>query len=154
MITGEYKPGQGYSLRQTVSATAANNPNRDVNGQPTTNQSQMLANDPVAGKTVWTRDWKYANQVPVLATSADLLFPCGNDSGVFRALNAKDGKDAWSFKFGSRCRQSPITYTFGGKQFSAVIASSAANNTAVAAPDDANRYRRSGSTLYVFKLPG
>jgi len=35
--------------------------------------------------------------------------------------------------------------------------SQAASNTAVAAnaaADDANRYRRSGTTLYVFKLPG
>ena len=36
------------------------------------------------------------------------------------------------------------------------VASSAAANGAVAfdaAPDNANRYRRSGSTLYVFGLP-
>ena len=63
----------------------------------------------------------------------------------------------WNFKWGSRCRQSPITYTFGGKQFVAVIASSAAANTTVAAnaaPDASDRHRRSVSTLYVFKLPG
>ena len=157
MITGEYKPGQGYTLRVSITAPAGTNPNRDVAGQPTTNASQLLAMDPVAGKTTWTRDWKYSNQVPVMATAGDLLFMCGNDQGVFRALNAADGKDAWVFRWGSRCRQSPITYTQGGKQFVAVIASSASANTAIAAnaaPDAADRYRRSGSTLYVFKLPG
>ena len=156
VITGEYKPGQGYTLRVSISAPGGT-PYKDINGADTKMQSQLLANDPVAGKTVWTRDWKYSNQVPVMATASNLLFLCGNDSGVFRALNAQDGKDVWSFKFGSRCRQSPITYTQGGKQYVAVIASSAAANTAVAAnaaPDDANRYRRAGSTLYVFKLPG
>ncbi len=43
-----------------------------------------------------------------------------------------------------------------GRQYVAYIASSAANNGAVAvnaAADNANRYRRSGSTLYVFALP-
>ena len=43
-----------------------------------------------------------------------------------------------------------------GKQYVAIIASSAAANGAVAfdaAPDNQNRYRRSGSTLYVFALP-
>ena len=47
---------------------------KDINGQPTTLQSQLLANDPINQKTVWTRDWKYSNQVPVMATAGDLLF--------------------------------------------------------------------------------
>ena len=45
----------------------------------------------------------------------------------------------------------------GGKQYLAVTSSSAAANNAVAANAAANaadRYRRSGTTLYVFKLPG
>ncbi|MGV8840948.1 MAG: PQQ-dependent dehydrogenase, methanol/ethanol family, partial [Bauldia sp.] len=63
----------------------------------------------------------------------------------------------WEFRTGSRFNQSPITYIGpDGRQYVAIIASSAAANTAVAADapaDDANRYRRSGSTLYVFGLP-
>ena len=63
----------------------------------------------------------------------------------------------WEFRTGSRFNQSPITYIGpDGKQYLAIIASSASANTAVAvdaAADDANRYRRSGSTLYVFSLP-
>ncbi|MGV8839928.1 MAG: hypothetical protein ACWA6X_06445, partial [Bauldia sp.] len=58
----------------------------------------------------------------------------------------------------SRFNQSPITYIGpDGRQYLAIIASSAAANTAVAydaAPDNQNRYRRSGSTLYVFAIPG
>ena len=97
------------------------------------------------------------NRNPILATASDLLFQGGNDQGVFRAFDAKDGKVLWSFRTGARYKQSPISYSFQGKQYIAIIASSAAANTAVAAnarADDANRYRRSGSTLYVFKLPG
>ena len=62
-----------------------------------------------------------------------------------------------AFRTGSRFNQSPITYLGpDGRQYVAIIASSAANNGAVAfdaAPDNANRYRRSGSTLYVWALP-
>ena len=153
MITGEYKPGTGYSLQQGVTA----GPNKLIDGTVTTLASQLLANDLVGRKTAWKVDYKFANQVPVMATAADLLFMCGTDAGMFRALNARTGATVWEFRSGSRCRQSPITYLYQGKQYMAVIASSAATNTAVAAtaaPDDANRYRRSGSTLYVFKLPG
>ncbi len=73
-----------------------------------------------------------------------------------RAYNATNGEEVWEFRTGSRFNQSPITYMHDGKQYIAIIASSAASNTAVAvdaAADDAARYRRSGSTLYVFALP-
>ena len=85
------------------------------------------------------------------------MFQGGNDKGVFRAINANTGAIAWEFRSGARYNQSPITYMHGGKQYVAVISSSAAANTAVAAnaaADAADRYRRSGTTLYVFKLPG
>jgi lanthanide-dependent methanol dehydrogenase len=157
MITGEYKPGQNYQLRVSVTVPGGQ-PNKLVDGTNTPNESQLLAIDPVANKTVWTQNHRYSNQVPVLATASDLLFTCGNDKGVFRATDAKTGNVTWEFRWGSRCRQSPITYLGPDKkQYVAVIASSAAANTAVAqnaGPDDANRYRRSGSTLYVFRLPG
>ena len=120
---------------------------------------QLHAMDPVARKNAWVREWgnSNSNQTPVSATGGDLLFQGGNDEGVFRAINARTGDVVWSFRTGSRFNQSPITYLFGGKQYVAVIASSAATNNAVAAnagPDAADRYRRSGTTLYVFKLPG
>ena len=156
MIKGDYVPGQGYTLRQAVTVPGGQ-PNKLVDGTNTPNETQLVAIDVAGNKLAWTRNFRYANQVPVMATAGDLLFLCGNDSGVFRAVNPTNGNDVWSFKWGSRCRQSPITYTIGGKQYVAVIASSAAANTAVAAtaaPDAADRYRRSGSTLYVFGLPG
>ncbi|MBM4437747.1 MAG: PQQ-binding-like beta-propeller repeat protein, partial [Actinobacteria bacterium] len=156
MIKGDYVPGQGYTLRQAVTIPGGF-PNRLVDGTITPNETQLLAIDAAGNKTAWTRNFRRSNQVPVMATASDLLFMCGNDNGTFRAIDAKTGNDVWTFRWGARCRQSPITYRYNNKQYVAVIASSAAANTAVAAnaaPDDANRYRRSGSTLYVFALPG
>ena len=92
-----------------------------------------------------------------MATASDLLFQGGNDKGVMRALNARTGEIVWEFRTGSRFNQSPITYLGPDKkQYLAIIASSAATNNAVAAnaaADAADRYRRSGTTLYVWKLP-
>ena len=158
VFTGEYKPGDagGYRLRRGAGGAAA--PMLGIDGKPTTVLGQLMANDPVARKAAWKIEWKGdSNTLPILATASDLLFQGGNDQGVFRAINATNGNIVWTFRSGARYNQSPITYTYGGKQYVAVIASSAAANTAVAAnaaADNANRYRRSGTTLYVFKLPG
>jgi lanthanide-dependent methanol dehydrogenase len=155
VITGEYKPGEGYSLRRN--AGGPNPPALDREGKVTTNPGQLAALDPVGRKVAWDLKWTQGNQTPVSATAGDLLFQGGNDKGVLRAINATNGQIVWEFKAGARWNQSPITYLHGGKQYVAVIASSAAGNTAVAAnaaPDAADRYRRSGTTLYVFKLPG
>ena len=101
--------------------------------------------------------WTIGNNVPIMATASDLLFFGGNDRGVMYGMDATNGEIVWEFRTGARYGQTPITYLGpDGRQYLAIIASSAANNGAVAfdaAPDNANRYRRSGSTLYVFGLP-
>ncbi len=97
------------------------------------------------------------NALPIMATASDLLFQGGTDLGVMRAFDATTGDIVWEFRTGARGNATPMTYLGpDGRQYVAYIASSAANNGAVAfdaAPDNANRYRRSGSTLYVFALP-
>jgi glucose dehydrogenase len=97
------------------------------------------------------------NSVPIMATATDLLFLPGINNGTFRAMDATNGEIVWEFRTGARGLGTPITYLGpDGRQYVAYIASSAAANGAVAfdaAPDNANRYRRSGSTLYVFALP-
>ena len=156
VFTGEYKPGTGYTLRRNAGGPAL--PTVGMDGKPVTNNpGQLAALDPIGRKIAWEIKWTQANQTPVSATAGDLLFQGGNDKGVLRAINANTGAIAWEFRSGSRYNQSPITYLYQGKQYVAVITSSAPANTAVAAnaaPDAADRYRRSGTTLYVFKLPG
>jgi PQQ-dependent dehydrogenase (methanol/ethanol family) len=155
MIIGDYKPGEGYQLRQTVAGVNA--VMRGLDGKPTTVSGQLNAQDPVGRKTVWSIPLNDTTRTPQMATAGGLLFKGVNDKGMFQAINAATGKVEWQFRTGSRFNDSPIAYLYGGKQYIAVIASSAAANTAVgaAAPaDDANRYRRSGTTMYVFKLPG
>ena len=155
MVTGEYTPGQGYTLVRNAGGPAV--PLKDPAGKVTTVASQLQANDPVARKTVWSQPINDGNRTPVMATATDLLFHGNNSNGNLEALDARDGKVVWSFRTGSMFNQSPITYTQGGKQYVAIVASHRPANTAVAAnaaADAATRYRRIGTTLYVFKLPG
>ncbi|MGD9738441.1 MAG: PQQ-binding-like beta-propeller repeat protein [Bauldia sp.] len=153
VFEGDFVPGEGYTLRRTYGPAARTS----FGGEVVVHESTLQANSPTESRTVWKVNNRYDNTIPVMVTATDLLFQGGNDAGVMRAYNATNGEVAWEFRTGSRFNQSPITYLGpDGRQYVAIIASSAAANTAVAfdaAPDNANRYRRSGSTLYVFALP-
>ncbi|MGE0458685.1 MAG: PQQ-binding-like beta-propeller repeat protein [Bauldia sp.] len=172
VFEGEYVPGEGYTLQRqagTVPRQVRNadgtvpapgtvaTADRGTSPLLITHQGELQANNPVTSTTEWRFITEQGNNMPIMATATDLLFQGGVDTGVMRALNATNGEVVWEFRTGSRFNQSPITYIGpDGRQYMAIIASSAASNTAVAldaAPDDANRYRRSGSTLYVFALP-
>jgi lanthanide-dependent methanol dehydrogenase len=155
VIAGDYKPGTGYTLRQTVAGMTA--VMKGLDGKPTTVPSELKAADPIGRKLAWSMPINDTNRSPQMATAGGLLFKGFGDKGIFQALDAKDGKVLWSFRTGSKFNNSPISYLYGGKQYIAIISSHRIGDTAVAAnaaADDANRYRRQGTTLYVFKLPG
>ena len=119
--------------------------------------TELQANDPVAGKNVWTISWGAGNNTPVMATGGDLLFQGGADKGVFRAIDARTGTVVWTFRTGTNFRNSPITYIGPDlRQYVAVIASQAPTDGPVRfedKPDAEGRFRRAGSMLYVFALP-
>jgi glucose dehydrogenase len=148
-VEGKYNPPADYTLREQVG--------QGIAAPGTNNAGELLANDPVTGKTVWRVPWKVTNNTPVMATAGDLLFQGGANEGVFRAFNAKTGEIVWSFRTGSNFRSSPISYQGpDGRQYIAIISSQLGANTQVKndMPADADaRFRRSGATLYVFALP-
>jgi PQQ-dependent dehydrogenase (methanol/ethanol family) len=187
VIKGEYVPGENYTLRRAIGgggaegggapagapatgrgagagrggATAATTPPTTLppfGAPPDRPAGELQANDPVAGKTVWSIHWEDgANNSPVMATGSDLLFQGGSDKGVFRAIDARSGKIVWTFRTGTNFRNSPITYIGpDGRQYVAVIGSQAPADSPVAHdadPDAEGRFRRAGSILYVFALP-
>ncbi len=144
---GEYKPGDNYVLMDFGTATTG----------PGGYQGELQAWDPATGKKVWgVKSQEFRDNKPVLATGGNLVFG-GTDQGYVRAMDARTGEQLWTFRTGSDFRNSPITYVGpDGKQYLAVITSHAPDNSEIGgdvAPDDAGRYRRTGSTLYVFALP-
>jgi hypothetical protein len=161
VLEGEYTPGEGYTLRRAAGAASIPRRNPDWTspdyGALIEYVGFLQANDPIAARNAWRHGWTVGNNTPILATATDLLFQIGVNNGTLRALDATNGDIVWEFRTGARGNATPMTYIGpDGRQYIAYIASSAAANTAVAfdaAPDDGNRYRRSGSTLYVFALP-
>jgi lanthanide-dependent methanol dehydrogenase len=144
---GEYVPGENYLLVEF---------GETVTG-PGNWQGELQAWNPVTREKVWglkTEDIR--NNKPVLATAGGLILQ-GTDLGRFRAVDANTGEELWSFRTGSDFRNSPISYTGpDGKQYIAVISSHAPENPEIGEetpPDDAERYFRTGTTMYVFTLP-
>jgi glucose dehydrogenase len=55
-----------------------------------------------------------------LVTAGDIAF-YGTMDGWFKAVDARTGKELWKFKTGSGIIGQPMTYSYGGKQFVAVL---------------------------------
>ncbi|MCB1958130.1 MAG: PQQ-binding-like beta-propeller repeat protein, partial [Rhodocyclaceae bacterium] len=81
----------------------------------------LRAIDPVAGKIVWEQK----NYAPlwggVLTTAGGLTF-YGTPEGFFKALDAKTGKELWSFQVGTGIVAPPVTWDQDGEQYVAVSA--------------------------------
>lgn len=146
-IEGDFVAGENYILMRFGESHAG----------PGGYLGELQAWDPVKGEKVWgIKSQDSRNAFPVLATGGDLLFQ-GTDKGELRAVDARDGQVLWSFRTGSNFRNSPISYVGpDGKQYLAVIASQAPSDPEIGEetpPQAEGRYRRAGSTLYVFQLP-
>ncbi|HQR52648.1 MAG TPA: PQQ-dependent methanol/ethanol family dehydrogenase [Burkholderiales bacterium] len=112
----------------------------------------MRAIDPASGKIVWEEK----NYAPLwggaMTTKGGLVF-YGTPEGELRALDAKFGKELWSFQTGTGVVAPPITWEQDGQQYVAVVA-----GWGGAVPlwggDVAKRvnYLEQGGSVWVFKL--
>ncbi len=112
----------------------------------------LRAVDPAAGKIVWENK----NYAPLwggtLTTRGGLTF-YGTPEGLLKALDAKTGKEVWSFQVGTGIVAPPITWLQDGEQYVAVTA-----GWGGAVPlwggDVAKRvnYLEQGGSVWVFKL--
>ncbi len=151
VIEGEYNT-DNYRLREFVGPTYYH----DAEGNELNYVTELQANDPISGQTVWTIQHEVSNNAPIMATAGGLVFAGSPNVGELHAYNAANGDLAWAFRVGSDIDQSPISYIGAdGRQYIAVIGSSSSTGNVAFddAADDADRYRRAGSTLFVFALP-
>jgi alcohol dehydrogenase (cytochrome c) len=69
--------------------------------------------------------WEWSNRTPLishtLSTGGDLVFQ-GTAEGRVVAVNARDGKELWSFNLGTPQSGGIVTYSVDGKQYVAVAA--------------------------------
>jgi alcohol dehydrogenase (cytochrome c) len=114
----EFVEGKQY---QAGDATA-------VPKEPST--GSINAVDPTTGALKWKHEL-VSNPSGLLATAGGLVF-AGDGDGYVMALDARSGKILWHFSAGAGISAPPVSYTFRGKQYIAVI---------------------SGQNLLAFKLP-
>jgi alcohol dehydrogenase (cytochrome c) len=89
--------------------------------------------------------WKFDTEQPLiggaLATGGDLVF-YGEGNGLFRALDARNGKLLWEYQCGAGANAMPVSYQVKGRQY---IAMGCGGNTQL-------DFKR-GNTMLVFALP-
>jgi alcohol dehydrogenase (cytochrome c) len=77
--------------------------------------------DLATGKIAWQNKVKDPMIGGALATAGGVVFT-GTPDGQFLALDAKSGKQLWSYRAEGGVNAPPITYSIGGRQFVAVAA--------------------------------
>jgi alcohol dehydrogenase (cytochrome c) len=121
----------------------------------TTSKPFIAAFDPLTGKREWTHPTEVPNASPLTATAGDLIFG-GDPFGMAYALDARTGKQLWSFSTGSGISGSAISYAVGGRQYVAFpsgLTGAPATLIAPLWPELMSRMPPVGSTLIVFALP-
>jgi alcohol dehydrogenase (cytochrome c) len=120
-------------------------------GRPT--YGHLDAWDPLTGKRVWSVAYKYPLLASVLATASDLIFS-GDPEGNFFALDARSGRELWTYNTGAGHRGSPVSYAVSGRQY---IATPSGFQGSITGGFVANQFPdqtfRSGSTIIAFALP-
>lgn len=112
----------------------------------------LRAVDPVSGKIVWENK----NYAPlwggVLTTGGGLTF-YGTPEGFLKALDAKTGKELWSFQTGTGVVAPPVTWEQDGEQYVSVV-SGWGGAVPLWGGDVAKRvnYLEQGGSVWTFKL--
>ncbi len=89
--------------------------------------------------------WKFDTEQPLiggaLATAGDLVF-YGEGNGLFRALDARNGKLLWEYNCGAGANAMPVSYSVKGRQY---VAMGCGGNSQL-------DFKR-GNSMVVFALP-
>lgn len=152
-----YTPGQPY-----VGATLAMYPPKGES-----HMGNFIAWDATKGKIVWSNKEQFSVWSGALATAGGVVF-YGTLEGNLKAVDAKSGKELYSFRTPSGIIGNVMTYSHGGKQYVAVLSGVggwagiglAAGLTdpnaglgAVGGYAALSNYTRLGGSLTVFSLP-
>jgi PQQ-dependent dehydrogenase (methanol/ethanol family) len=158
----EYVAGQPY-----VGATLSMFPAGRVTGDGSTNLGNFIAWDAAKGEIVWSVPEPFSVWSGALATAGDVVF-YGTLEGYLKAVDAKTGKELYSFKTPSGIIGNINTWTYKGKQYVGVLsgiggwagigmAAGLTGDTeglgAVGAYKALDKYTQLGGVLTVFALP-
>ena len=113
----------------------------------------LKAWNPVTQKEAWFNKDDLPFNGGTMTTTTGLVF-AGDIKGMFRAMDAKTGKELWKFNAGSGISAAPISYTLDGKQYIAVTSGRTQSMPAFFGKIGEKMIAASpeGGTLYVFSL--
>jgi alcohol dehydrogenase (cytochrome c) len=158
----EYVAGQPY-----VGATLSMFPAGQVTGDGSNNLGNFIAWDATTGKIAWSIPEQFSVWSGALATAGDVVF-YGTLEGYLKAVDAKTGKELYSFKTPSGIIGNINTWRYKGKQYIGVLsgiggwagigmAAGLQGDTeglgAVGAYKSLDKYTQLGGVLTVFALP-
>src|SRR5690606_22744962 len=109
-----------WQYRQTGFNLGVNLMARPIPGTQNYFRSHVIAWDPVAEKEVWRGPTNEGPTGGALATAGGLVFTGGGTANQFRALDAKTGKELWSFDAQTAIVAPPISYEIDGRQYVAI----------------------------------
>jgi len=127
---------------------------------------RFIAYDAYTGKTKWAINDRFQDWGGALTTAGGLAF-YGTLTGYLKAVDVRTGKVLWKFKCPSGIIGNPMTYTYHGKQYVAVLSGvggwaaiglamnlkkATAGLGAVGATASLGDYTNLGGTLMVFSL--
>ncbi len=113
-------------------------------------RGSLVAWDPATGKKVWEVAAKSPNWSGVLSTATGLVF-VGTQTGQFKAHDAKDGKELWSFQTGSGITGLPIAWEKDGRQYITVMSGAATVYAALSGDTELGNVP-AGSSVWTFAL--
>ncbi|MFM8468350.1 MAG: hypothetical protein ACKOAO_12410 [Oxalobacteraceae bacterium] len=113
----------------------------------------LKAWDPVKQQQVWFNKDQLPFNGGTMTTAGGLVFS-GDIKGMFRALDAKSGKELWKFNTGSGITAGAMSYVIDGKQYVAVVSGRTQSIPAFLGELGEKMVNASpeGGTLYVFGL--
>jgi PQQ-dependent dehydrogenase (methanol/ethanol family) len=112
---------------------------------------RLIAWDPVAQKEVWHVQHDYSNNGGVLATAGGLVFE-GLVDGNFKAYDAKNGKELWTYDIQNFAQGGPISYSIDGEQYIAAAVGNGGSTFLVAGPSVPADMPPLNGRVVVFKL--
>jgi lanthanide-dependent methanol dehydrogenase len=83
-------------------------------------RGRLIAYDTVSGQNKWAKDETFQVYSGPLTTDGDVLF-YGTLDGWFKAVDEESGNDLYKFHAPSGIIGNPMTYTYKGKQYVAVL---------------------------------
>ena len=83
-------------------------------------RGRLIAYDPISGQTKWSVDDTFQVYSGPLTTDGDVVF-YGTLDGWFKAADEGTGKELYKFHAPSGIIGNPMTYTYKGKQYIAVL---------------------------------